>query len=65
MDRVALEKRLAEVQVAIDQTLASLNVLIGRKSELQFILSEPEREGETPPASEIGGDDDDLGGESS
>jgi uncharacterized coiled-coil protein SlyX len=64
MDRVALEKRLAEVQVAIDQTLASLNVLIGRKSELQFILSEPEREGETPPASEIGGDDDDLGGES-
>jgi len=65
MDRVALEKRLAEVQVAIDQTLASLNVLIGRKSELQFILSEPEREGETPPASEIGGADDDLGGESS
>lgn len=64
MDRVALEKRLDEVQVAIDQTLASLNVLIGRKSELQFILSEPEREGETPPASEIGGDDDDLGGES-
>ena len=64
MDRVALEKRLAEVQVAIDQTLASLNVLIGRKSELQFILSEPEREGETSPASEIGGDDDDLGGES-
>jgi len=64
MDRVALEKRLAEVQVAIDQTLASLNVLIGRKSELQFILSEPEREGETPPASEIGGDDDDFGGES-
>ncbi len=64
MDRAALEKRLAEVQAAIDQTLASLNVLIGRKSELQFILSEPEREGETPPASEIGGDDDDLGGES-
>ena len=64
MDRVALEKRLAEVQVAIDQTLASLNILIGRKSELQFILSEPEREGETPPASEIGGDDDDFGGES-
>lgn len=64
MERVALEKRLSEVQVAIDQTLASLNVLIGRKSELQFILSEPEREGETPPASEIGGDDDDLGGES-
>ena len=64
MDRVALEKRLAEVQVAIDQTLASLNVLIGRKSELQFILSEPEREGETSPASEIGGDDDDFGGES-
>ncbi len=64
MERVALEKRLSEVQVAIDQTLASLNVLIGRKSELQFIISEPEREGETPPASEIGGDDDDLGGES-
>ena len=64
MERVALEKLLAEVQVAIDQTLASLNVLIGRKSELQFILSEPEREGETPPASEIGGDDDDFGGES-
>jgi len=64
MDRVALEKRLAEVQVAIDQTLASLNILIGRKSELQFILSEPEREGETSPASEIGGDDDDFGGES-
>ena len=64
MERVALEKRLAEVQAAIYQTLASLNVLIGRKSELQFILSEPEREGETPPASEIGGYDDDLGGES-
>ena len=64
MERVALEKRLAEVQAAIDQTLASLNVLIGRKSELQFILSEPEREGETPPASDICGDDDDLGGES-
>jgi len=65
MDRVALEKRLAEVQAAIDQTLASLNVLVGRKSELQFILSEPEREGETPPASEIGGDDDNDCSESS
>ena len=62
MERVALEKRLAGSRRQSTKPLP-LNVIIGRKSELQFILSEPERE-ETPP-SEIGGDDDNDCSESS
>lgn len=65
MERTALEKRLVELQAAIEQTLANLNVLIGRKNELEFILQEMTREGKTSPVAEIGGDDDDDSSESS
>lgn len=65
MDRAALEKRLVEVQQAIDQTVAALNVLLGRRNELDFLISELAQGEETSPAAEIGGEDDNDCSESS
>lgn len=38
MERAELETRLAEIEKAIEQLTANVNVLIGRKLELQFWL---------------------------
>lgn len=62
--KAALEQRLAALNQAIEQQVANLNVLIGRKSEIEHLLTELAREGATPPAAEIGGDNGDDGSES-
>jgi len=58
--REALETRLALVAKTIDESVANLNMLIGRKSELEYLLTEL-AQGETanPPAAEIGDTHDD------
>ena len=61
MNREALEARLALIAKAIDESIANLNILIGRKSELEYLLTELAREGASaPPAAEIGGPLDDY-----
>jgi len=43
MLREDLQKRIKEIQNAIDQSAANLNALIGRRDELNYILSEMDK----------------------
>ena len=60
LDREALEKRLADVEAALQIAINEANTILGAKRELEYLLSEL-AQGETtnPPAAEIGDDHDD------
>lgn len=46
----SLEKKLAETQAALEQTLANYNVLLGRRETLQYYINEIKLNGEKEKA---------------